>query len=55
MTSKIDLILSLQQIENISKLMRGNKYERFVTSHLLPIKFELERQIALHNYGKKVV
>jgi len=53
MTSKINLILALQQIENIGNLVRENNYEAFFTSHLLPIKFELERQLALKN-GKTI-
>jgi hypothetical protein len=55
MTSKINLIFALQQVENISNLVRENNYEAFFTSHLLPVKFEIERQIALHNNGKKNV
>ena len=54
MTSKINLILALQQVENIGNLVRENNYEAFFTSHLLPIKFEIERQIALQNHGKTV-
>ena len=54
MTSKINLVLALQQVENIGNLVRENNYEAFFTSHLLPIKFEIERQIALQNHGKKV-
>jgi hypothetical protein len=53
MTSKINLILALQQIENISNLVRKNNYEGFFTSHLLPIKFELERQLTLQNDRKE--
>ena len=52
MTSKINLILALQQIDNISNLVRENNYEGFFTSRLLPIKFELQRQLTLQNYGK---
>lgn len=52
MTSKINLILALQQIDNISNLVRENNYEGFFTSHLLPIKFELERQLTLQNDRK---
>jgi hypothetical protein len=52
MTSKINLVLALQQIENISNLIRENNYEAFFTSHLLPIKFELERQLTLQNERK---
>jgi len=54
MTSKINLVLALQQVENIGNLVRENNYEAFFTSHLLPIKFEIERQIALQNHGKTV-
>ena len=54
MTSKINLILALQQIDNISSLIRENNYEGFFTSHLLPVKFELQRQLALLNHGKTV-
>jgi len=49
MTSKINLILALQQVENIGNLVRENNYEAFFTSHLLPIKFEIERQLTLKN------
>jgi len=55
MTCKINLILALQQIENISNLVRENNYEAFFTSHLLPIKFEIERQITLQNHGKETI
>ena len=43
------------QIENISNLVRENNYEAFFTSHLLPIKFELERQLTLQNHGKETI
>lgn len=52
MNQQTKLLLALQQIENISNLIRENNYEGFLTSHLLPIKFELERQLTLQNYGK---
>jgi len=55
MSDQTKLILALQQIENISNLVRKNNYEGFFTSHLLPIKFEIERQLALKNNGQKVV
>jgi len=55
MTSKTNLIFALMQVENISNLVRENNYEAFFTSHLLPIKFEIERQIALQNHGKETI
>jgi predicted RNA-binding protein with EMAP domain len=45
MTQKIKLLLALQQTENIYELIRGNQYEGFFASHLLNVKYELERQI----------
>ena len=55
MTSKINLILALQQIENVSNLVRENNYEAFFTSHLLPLKYEIERQLTLRNHGKETI
>jgi hypothetical protein len=55
MTSKINLILALQQIENVSNLVRENNYEAFFTSHLLPLKYEIERQLTLQNHGKETI
>ena len=49
MTSKVNLILALQQVENIGNLVRENNYEAFFTSHLLPIQYEILRQLALKN------
>jgi hypothetical protein len=42
-TSK--LLFALQQVEGISKLMKGNEYETFIISHLSPILYELNRQL----------
>lgn len=46
MEKQAKFILALQQIENISKLIKDNEYEHFFVSHLLPMKFELERQLS---------
>ena len=46
-TSKENLILALIQVENISELVKDNQYCGFMSSHLLPIKYELERQLSL--------
>ena len=55
MTSKINLILALQQVENIGNLVRENNYEAFFTAHLLPLKYEIERQLTLQNHGKETI
>ena len=42
-TSK--LLFALQQTENIIALVQGNEYEKFFSSHLSPILYELKRQL----------
>ena len=45
MDREIKLILALQQTENIYELLKDGEYAAFFASHLLPIKFEIERQL----------
>lgn len=45
MDKQMKLILALQQTENIYNLLQDGPYAGFFASHLLPIKFEIERQI----------
>lgn len=40
------LIFALQQTENIYELLKEGEYAAFFASHLLPIKYEIERQLA---------
>jgi len=47
MDQKTKLILALQQVENIAELLKDGPYYGFFSSHLLPIKFEVERQLSL--------
>ena len=54
MDRRVKLILALKQIENISQLVAGNPYEGFTTSHLLPLKYEFERQLNCIVNGKKI-
>ena len=46
MDRKTKLILALQQTENIYNLLQDGQYAAFFASHLLPIKFEIERQLS---------
>lgn len=43
-TSK--LLLALQQTGNIISLMKGNEYEKFFSSQLSPVLYELKRQLS---------
>jgi len=39
------LILALQQVNNLTLLLEDNEYKQFMYSHLIPIKYELQRQL----------
>ena len=53
MDSKTKLILAQIQVENLHNLLKDGQYAGFFSSHLLPIKFEIERQInCLTGYNK---
>lgn len=47
MNNKVKLILALQQIDNLTSLIEGNEYQRFLYSHLISIQVELRRQLSL--------
>jgi hypothetical protein len=54
MNDKAKLILALMQIENIRSLIQGNQYTGFFVSHLLSIKYELERQLTNLSRSDKI-
>lgn len=47
MEQRIKLILSLNQVDNLSKLLEGNEYQQFFYSHLISMEVELKRQLSL--------
>jgi len=47
MNRQAKLILAHMQVENIHQLLSDGPYAGFFSSHLLPIKFEIERQQSL--------
>ena len=47
MNRQMKLTLALIQVENISSLLSDGPYAEFFTSHLLPIRYEIERQQSL--------
>ena len=55
MTDKTKLILALTQVENIASLVEGNQWEGFFTSHLIPLKYEIERQLGCIDGRKESV
>jgi hypothetical protein len=56
MTNKERIILADMQINNLLELTKDLQYTAFLKSHLLPVKYELQRQIHLltgsKNYHK---
>ena len=54
MDRELKLILALQQTENIYNLLQDGEYVAFFASHLLPIKYEIERQLTNLRHSPKI-
>jgi len=56
MTNKERIILAQIQIDNLLNLTKDLQYQGFLTSHLLPVRYELQRQLHLltstQNYNR---
>ena len=53
MTEEYILEVALRLIEELTNLIEGNEYEHYLSNHLLPIQYELERQLTnLQNHPK---
>ena len=56
MKNKERIILAQMQIDNLLTLTQDLQYQGFLSSHLLPVKYELQRQLHLltssEQYGK---
>ena len=56
MTNKEQIILAQIQIDNLLNLTKDLQYQGFLTSHLLPVRYELQRQLHLltstQNYNR---
>lgn len=48
MDEQTKLILGLQQVNNLVSLFEGNEYENFLSSKLISIQVELQRQLSHH-------
>ena len=49
---EIILIGAIQQVNNITNLLYANEYKDYIYQHLLPVKYELERQLSNY-YDRK--
>jgi hypothetical protein len=45
MTDEIKFILALQQIDNLTSLLKDNEYEQYMYYHLIQVQVELQRQL----------
>lgn len=54
MTPEQKLERGLESIEELSAIVENNEYEQFFVSHLLPIKFELQRQLTNLKHHSKI-
>ena len=54
MDQKMKLTLALMQVENIRELLKDSQFAGFFTSHLLPIKYEIERQLTNLSHSSKI-
>jgi len=53
LSKQVKLHMALIQVQNLLKLTDNGQYTGFMTSHLLPVKYELERQLhCLTGYNK---
>ena len=46
MKEQTKLILALQQIYNLTSLLKDNEYEKFIYGHLISVQVELQRQLS---------
>jgi hypothetical protein len=45
MKEELKLILALNHIEDVTELLEGNEYQKFIYDRLISVKVELERQL----------
>jgi hypothetical protein len=53
MNQKEKIILAQMQIDNLIELTKDLQYQAFIKSHLLPVKYELQRQMHLLTSSKE--
>lgn len=54
MNEQTKLILALMQIENLTSLIEGNEYQKFLYGHLISIQVELQRQLTNLTHSSKI-
>jgi len=54
MNEETKLILALIQIDNLTSLLEGNEYQKFLYSHLISMQVELQRQLTNIKHSTKI-
>jgi hypothetical protein len=54
MKNDIKILLALQQLDNVMKLVEGNQWEIFISRHLIPVHYELRRQLTCVQDSAKI-
>jgi len=54
MTPETKLLLALQQIENLTSLLKENEYEKYLYSRLIQVQVELKRQLTNLTHSSKI-
>ena len=52
MTERERLLIALSQVENLGTLLEDNEWKNFLYQHLIPLKYEIQRQIGLITESK---
>ena len=47
MTETERITIALRQVENLTTLLEDNEWKNFLYQHLIPLKYELQRQYGL--------
>ena len=54
MNEQTKLILALMQIDNLTQLIDGNEYQKFLYGHLVSVRVELQRQLTNLSHSSKI-
>lgn len=54
MNQETKLLLALMQVDNLTSLIEGNEYQRFLYSHLNQMRVELKRQLTNLTHSTKM-
>ena len=52
MNDQTKLMFALEHVAHLEDLLKGNEWETYLSSNLITIKFELERQLSQLQYQR---